>query len=282
MNLYEAGLEAAGPLGSGPLGSAPLGSAPLGSAPTVVLGSQRLARPPRRRRPGRLPGRKIIVGIRPEDLSVPASSGSAGSAGSGAARLVGDVRMVEMLGSEQHVYFSLDATPVGGGGESAEEGILVESVPNGVARLDPRPRCGPAPASPSPSTLPACASSTRTQATPSADDPGLARVALDGGDELAPITGPGTGFVAHRPGRWDHDQLCPRWPGAEADCRSYDRVVTGLAIRIVVAARQEQLRKARGRSSPGKGDLAARSDEILRAESAAVDHCRYRAAGRGR
>ena len=50
--------------------------------------------------------------------------------------------MVEMLGSEQHVYFSLDATPVGGGGESAEEGILVESVPNGVARLDPRPRRG--------------------------------------------------------------------------------------------------------------------------------------------
>jgi multiple sugar transport system ATP-binding protein len=50
---------------------------------------------------------------------------------------VGDVRVVEVLGSEQHVYFSVDATPAGG--ESAREGILASNVPNGVARLDPRP-----------------------------------------------------------------------------------------------------------------------------------------------
>jgi len=99
-------------------------------------------------------GRKIIVGIRPEDLSLPESSASfasAASAGSPAlsasfapagspavARLVADARVVEVLGSEQHVYFSVDATPVGGEGESAQDGLLAASAPNGVARLDPR------------------------------------------------------------------------------------------------------------------------------------------------
>ena len=53
-------------------------------------------------------------------------------------RLVADAQVVEMLGSEQHVYFSVDATPVGGGGDSGQEGILAGSAPNGVARLDPR------------------------------------------------------------------------------------------------------------------------------------------------
>jgi len=112
MNLYEAALEGPG---------------------TAVLGSQRLALPVEAG-PGlaAYQGRKIIVGIRPEDLS----------AGLGAEealpRLVADVRMVEALGSEQHAYFSVDATPVGGSGESATDGILAESAPNGVARLDPR------------------------------------------------------------------------------------------------------------------------------------------------
>ena len=112
-----------------------------------MLGSQRLALPA-------LPalsaseaggsaayqGRKIIVGLRPEDLSVP-DPGSGSSSGSSSGLLVADVRMVEVLGSEQHVYFSMDATPVapiGGSGEIAQEGILADSVPNGVARLDPR------------------------------------------------------------------------------------------------------------------------------------------------
>ena len=49
-----------------------------------------------------------------------------------------------MLGSEQHVYFWLDATPASQGAataavtdESAEAGILVGSAPNGMARIDP-------------------------------------------------------------------------------------------------------------------------------------------------
>jgi multiple sugar transport system ATP-binding protein len=138
MNLYQAALE----------------PGTVASAPAVVLGSQRLALPDQVAG-GLAPyqGRKIIVGIRPEDLSMPGpgadsagssgssgsagSSGSSGAAGPGAGRLVGDVRVVEVLGSEQHVYFSVDATPAGG--ESAREGILASNVPNGVARLDPRP-----------------------------------------------------------------------------------------------------------------------------------------------
>jgi multiple sugar transport system ATP-binding protein len=139
MNLYEAALEANAAVGAGP------------SAPAVVLGSQRLALPAGAT--GRLAayqGRKIIVGLRPEDLSVPDSSSVASSspaspsstssslASSSPAALVADVRMVEALGSEQHAYFSVDATPAGGSGEPASQGVLADSVPNGVARLDPR------------------------------------------------------------------------------------------------------------------------------------------------
>jgi multiple sugar transport system ATP-binding protein len=128
MNLYEAGLEASGP--AGPAG-----------ASAVVLGSQRVALPAQVAAGlAGYQGRKIIVGIRPEDLSLPESSASfASSASSGSpavSGLVADARVVEVLGSEQHVYFSVDATPAGG--ESTQEGLLAASAPNGVARLDPR------------------------------------------------------------------------------------------------------------------------------------------------
>jgi multiple sugar transport system ATP-binding protein len=138
MNLYQAGLEASGPAGPAGPGGSPAG--PAGS-PAVVLGSQRVALPAQVAAGlAAYQGRKIIVGIRPEDLSLPESSASsASSASSGSptvSRLVADARVVEVLGSEQHVYFSVDATPAGG--ESAQEGLLAASAPNGVARLDPR------------------------------------------------------------------------------------------------------------------------------------------------
>jgi multiple sugar transport system ATP-binding protein len=116
MNLYEAGLEAAG---------------------TLVLGSQRLELPADvATRVAACRGSKVLVGIRPEDLTV---------TGSGSA-LVADVRFVEVLGSEQHVYFSIDATSASTAGgaaavvadDSAEASILLGGAPNGAARLDPR------------------------------------------------------------------------------------------------------------------------------------------------
>ena len=118
MNLYEAGLSADG----------------AGSRPTVVLGSQRLDLPAQvAARVAAYQGRKVIVGVRPEDLVVSSGPG-----------LVTEARLVEVLGSEKHVYFWLDATPVAqaaaaaaAADEPAEAGFLVGSAPNGMARIDP-------------------------------------------------------------------------------------------------------------------------------------------------
>ncbi len=131
MNLYEGGLSASGSSGSS------------GSRPGVVLGSQRLDLPaPAAARVAAYQGRKVVVGIRPEDLVLPgagASGAGASVAGPAGPGLAADVRLIEVLGSEQHVYFSIDATPAGAGAaadESAEAVILAASAPNGVARLD--------------------------------------------------------------------------------------------------------------------------------------------------
>jgi multiple sugar transport system ATP-binding protein len=123
MNLYEAGLSTDGTAGK---------SGGSGTRPTVVLGSQRLDLPAQvAARVAAYQGRKVIAGVHPEDLAVSSGPG-----------LVADVRLVEVLGSEQHVYFTIDATPAGGTagggeGESAQAGTLAASAPNGVARVDP-------------------------------------------------------------------------------------------------------------------------------------------------
>jgi multiple sugar transport system ATP-binding protein len=136
MNLYEAGLSADGS---------------SGTRPAVVLGSQRLDLPAQvAARVAAYQGRKVVVGIRPEDLVLPTGTGpgvggaaGAGAGGAGASgTLAADVRLIEVLGSEQHVYFSIDATQAGqaeavaAGDESGEAGILAASAPNGVARLE--------------------------------------------------------------------------------------------------------------------------------------------------
>jgi multiple sugar transport system ATP-binding protein len=122
MNLYEAALDESGALVLGSqrvsLGEHP--PAPLGAVPA---------------------GQPVIVGIRPEDLSL-CPDGTPGA-------LAADVRAVERLGSELHAFFSIDARPASGPDGAAPPGTGPQAAAdadtglpgvahNGVARLGPR------------------------------------------------------------------------------------------------------------------------------------------------
>jgi multiple sugar transport system ATP-binding protein len=73
--------------------------------------------------------RNVVVGLRPEHL--PAANGTAGPT------LAGDVDLVEALGSELVVHFTIDARRVRAEGTtSADEEAVTESG-EGVARVDP-------------------------------------------------------------------------------------------------------------------------------------------------
>jgi multiple sugar transport system ATP-binding protein len=75
-------------------------------------------------------GHKVVVGLRPEHLPA-AVNGAAGPV------LVGDVDLVEALGSELMVHFTIDARRVRAEGTtSADEEAVTESG-EGVARVDP-------------------------------------------------------------------------------------------------------------------------------------------------
>jgi multiple sugar transport system ATP-binding protein len=127
MNLYEGAI-------SGPTDGL-----------VLSLGSQRLALPADlgHRRPGLFAGqgRKLVVGIRPEHLTV-AEGGDADRETTLAAR----VELVEALGNESLVHFSTDARRVRnkGGAWTPDEaapasgGIAGASAAEGVARVDPR------------------------------------------------------------------------------------------------------------------------------------------------
>ena len=125
MNLYEAAADESGAL---------------------VLGSQRVSlgqpgpptlTPFTSGNPG-TPGRPVIVGVRPEDLT-PCPDGTPGA-------LTVDVRAVERLGSELHAFFSIDARqpagPAGAGSTPRAAADADAGLPgaayNGVARLDAR------------------------------------------------------------------------------------------------------------------------------------------------
>jgi multiple sugar transport system ATP-binding protein len=142
MNLYEAVIDESGAL---------------------VLGSQRLilGQPHNSQAqgpglPARLPsavpepGQRVIVGFRPEDLTLdtpdsPDTPDRRAPDGRDAqSSLTVDVRSIERLGSELHVFFSIDAQPpadpasgLPAAGTDSETGFAVVSH-NGVARLDPR------------------------------------------------------------------------------------------------------------------------------------------------
>jgi len=112
----------------------------------LSLGSQRLALPVDlgQSRPGLVAGeaRKLVVGIRPEDLTV-AGGGSADRE----TTLAAHVELVEALGNESLVHFSTDARTVRdrGGAWTADPtvthasgDIAGASAAEGVARVDPR------------------------------------------------------------------------------------------------------------------------------------------------
>ena len=113
MNLYEATLT--------------------GGARSFLLGSQDIDLPASvlTAHPGlaAYAGQKVVVGLRPEHL--PAANGTAGPV------LAGDVHLVEALGSELMIHFTVDARRVRAEGvASADEEALTESG-EGVARVDP-------------------------------------------------------------------------------------------------------------------------------------------------
>jgi multiple sugar transport system ATP-binding protein len=140
MNLYEAALDPSGRL---TLGSQRLELGPLPAYLAPVAGPS---------------GRKVIVGVRPSDLTLGTGSGGgtggyAGAGGSGAdgsggsasgpsGTLTADVRVVEPLGSELHAIFSIDAPTAGGREFTTAAGDADDLLPglayNGVARLGPR------------------------------------------------------------------------------------------------------------------------------------------------
>jgi len=128
MNLYEASV-------SGPADGL-----------VLSLGPQRLALPAElgRSRPGLVAGeaRKLVIGIRPEDLTV-----AGGASTDRETTLAVQVELVEALGNESLVHFSTDARTVRDRGgvwtadptvTHASGDIAGASAAEGVARVDPR------------------------------------------------------------------------------------------------------------------------------------------------
>jgi multiple sugar transport system ATP-binding protein len=114
MNLYEASLTE--------------------DAGTVRLGSQdiQLPQPVRAAHPAlaAYAGKKVILGLRPEHLPA-AGNGTAGSA------LAGTVDLVEALGSELMVHFTIDARRVRAEGAASDDEDATAESGEGVARVDP-------------------------------------------------------------------------------------------------------------------------------------------------
>ncbi len=114
MNLYEASMTE--------------------DAGAVTIGSQQLALPVacRDAHPAlrNYAGKKITVGMRPEHLPA-APDGATGPT------LVGDVDLVEALGAELEVHFTVDARRVRAEGATTADEDATAAAGEGVARVDP-------------------------------------------------------------------------------------------------------------------------------------------------
>jgi multiple sugar transport system ATP-binding protein len=116
MNLYEASMSE--------------------DAGAVKIGSQELALPVdcRDAHPGlaRFAGKKIILGLRPEHLPAAATVTNGTRP-----KLVGNVDLVEALGSELMVHFTIDARRVRAEGATTADEDATAHSGEGVARVDP-------------------------------------------------------------------------------------------------------------------------------------------------
>ena len=114
MNLYEASM------------TADAGAVKIGTQELVLPVTCRDAHPALRN----YAGKKIIVGLRPEHLP---------GAGPGATgpTLTGKVDLVEALGSELMVHFTIDARRVRAEGATSDDEDATAQSGEGVARVDP-------------------------------------------------------------------------------------------------------------------------------------------------
>jgi multiple sugar transport system ATP-binding protein len=119
MNLYEAALTEGAR------------SVRLGSQEITLPQSVRDARP----RLASYANQKVVVGLRPEHL--PAAGNGAGGNGAAGPTLAGLVDLVEALGSELMVHFTIDAPRVQAEGTASADAEAVTAAGEGVARVDP-------------------------------------------------------------------------------------------------------------------------------------------------
>ena len=121
MNLYDAGLTITD--GGGDL----------------AIGSQHVSLPASifEQRPALrgYDGKRLVIGIRPQDFEDPAIAKTPEDR-----RIKGTVRLVEALGAELMVHFSIDARRVDSGDPDAPDVAEGVGVANSVARFDPRSR----------------------------------------------------------------------------------------------------------------------------------------------
>ena len=119
MNLYEAALTEGAR------------SVRLGSQEITLPQSVRDARP----RLASYASQKVVVGLRPEHL--PAAGNGAAGNGTAGPILAGMVDLVEALGSELMVHFTIDAPRVQAEGTTSADAEAVTAAGEGVARVDP-------------------------------------------------------------------------------------------------------------------------------------------------
>jgi len=122
MNLYDGVVSI-----DGDRGSVRLGSHTLGLGPEVLA-----SRPALRG----YDGRNVVVGLRPEDVEDAEFAGEVPAD----RRLTAPVRLIEALGSEVMVHFTLDAPTVDSGDPDAPDTQPVDGQANAVGRFNPRSR----------------------------------------------------------------------------------------------------------------------------------------------